>query len=60
MLGLILPIAIIGLLVWAIITYIPMPQPFQGIIVIIAILALVAMVFGGVGGIGLPLHRGCL
>jgi len=54
MLGLILTIAIIGLIVWAIITYLPMPAPFQGIIVIIAVLVVAFAVFGGgnLGGIG--------
>lgn len=52
MLGLILTIAIIGLIVWAIITYVPMPQPFQGIIIIIAILVVAFAVFGGTGSLG--------
>ncbi len=58
MLGLILTIAVFGLIVWAVITYIPMPQPFQGIIIILAILVLVAIVFGGghLGGLG---NLGC-
>lgn len=52
MLGLILTIAVIGFIVWAIITYIPMPQPFQGIIVLIAILVVVFALFGGGLGTG--------
>lgn len=66
MLGLILTIAVVGLIVWAVITYIPMPQPFQGIIVIVAVLFLIFAVFGGglgsLGGCGpgLGLHRGLL
>lgn len=60
MISLILTIAILGLLVWAIITYVPMPQPFQGIIVIIAVLVVVAMLLGGGGvGFGAPFHFPC-
>ena len=67
MLSLILTIAVVGFIVWAIITYIPMPQPFQGIIILVAILVIVFALFGGglgsiggCGGTGFGLHRGLL
>lgn len=67
MLGLIFTIAIVGFLVWAVINYVPMPQPFQGIIILVAILVVVFALFGGglglgsIGcGTGLGLHRGLL
>lgn len=53
MLGLILTIAVIGLIVWAVITYVPMPAPFQGLIILVAILILIFALFGGnLGGCG--------
>jgi hypothetical protein len=67
MLGLILTIAVVGFIVWAIITYIPMPQPFQGVIILVAILIIVFALFGGgeLGGLsgcgtGLGFHRALL
>lgn len=41
MLGLILSIALVGLLVWAITTLIPMPEPFKRAIYVIAVVVLV-------------------
>lgn len=53
MLGLILTIAVIGLIVWAITTYIPMEPVFKGFIILIAILVVVFALFGGgLGGLG--------
>ena len=43
MIGLILTLAVIGLLVYLIVTFIPMPQPFRTII--IAIAAIVAIIY---------------
>lgn len=36
---LILILAIIGVAVWAITTYLPMPQPFKGLIIVVIVLA---------------------
>ena len=57
MLGLILAIAIIGLIAWAVIQYIPMPAPFQGLVVILALLLALALILGG-GGLGSGFHLG--
>lgn len=50
--GLILTIVIVGFIVWALITYVPMPQPFQGLVILAAILMLAVMLFGS--GSSLP------
>ncbi|PWT73767.1 MAG: hypothetical protein C5B60_07805 [Chloroflexi bacterium] len=34
-------IAVIGVVVWLIVTYVPMPQPFKTIIIVIAVLFIV-------------------
>lgn len=67
MLGVILTIAILGFICWAVINFVPMPQPFQGIIILVAVLIVVVAlfdggVFGSLGGCGtgLGLHRGLL
>jgi len=59
MIQLILTLAIIGFIVWLIVTYIPMPDVFKkGIIVIVAICVILYLlrVFG-IGDIPLPGRR---
>lgn len=56
MLGLIFAVVVIGLIAWALITYVPMPQPFQGLVIILALLLALSLVLGG-GGLG-GLHLG--
>ncbi len=41
---LIILIAVIGFIVWAVITYIPMPQPFKTGIVVLAVVVLLLFV----------------
>jgi hypothetical protein len=41
MIELILGLALFGLLVWLVITFIPMPAPFPQIIVVIAVICLI-------------------
>lgn len=50
MLGLILYIAIIGLIVYAITTFIPMAPPFQRLIYILAGVACLIILFNALGG----------
>lgn len=60
MLGLILTLALVGLIVYLIITYIPMPQPFKTIILVIVAICLIIWLMNvlGVGDIPVPhLHR---
>lgn len=53
-------IAVIGIIVYVLITYLPMPEPFKGLIIILGVLAaLVAVLGGGFGGEGLHLGRFC-
>jgi hypothetical protein len=47
MIGLIITIAVVGFLIWLLITYVPMPAPFPAVIIFIAVLLLLLMVFGG-------------
>lgn len=59
MLELLLLIAVLGFVCWLLITYVPMPPPFQALIVLIAVLIIVFTLFGG--GLGsLGLHTRCL
>lgn len=63
MLGLILAIAVIGFLVWLLVTYAPMPAPFHAVIIFIAVLFLIVLVFnsGLLGGaLGCGTGRGLL
>ncbi len=49
MIELILGLALFGLLVYLVVTYIPMPAPFQQIIIVIAVICLIlylAKLFG--------------
>jgi hypothetical protein len=44
LISLILIVAIVGVLVWAIITYLPMPEPFPKVIVAVAVIVMVLYV----------------
>jgi hypothetical protein len=57
MIGLILTIAILGLVVWLIVTYIPMPAPFKTIIIVIAVVILLLYLIQAFGFVDLPLPR---
>lgn len=48
--------AIIGLVVWLLVTYIPMPQPIRTLIVVVAVLVLVLYLIQGIGLLG-PLNQ---
>lgn len=56
MIELILTLALVGFIVWLIITYIPMPQPFKTIIIVIVAVFLILYVMRvlGIGDIPLP------
>lgn len=59
MLSLIMTIALIGVLVWAITTLFPMPEPFRRAIYVIAVVCLVfylVQFFGGPGFELFPRH----
>lgn len=56
MIGLILMLALLGLIVWAVITFIPMPQPLKTVIVAVVVIAAIIYVLGafGFGDIAIP------
>jgi heme A synthase len=56
MIGLLLTIALVGLIVWALVKYVPMPDAFRTIIVVVAVILLVIYLLGvlGVGDIPVP------
>lgn len=49
---LILTLAIVGFLLWLIVTYIPMPAPFKQIIMVIIVIAVVLWLLNGFGVLG--------
>lgn len=52
MITLLLTIAIIGVIVWFIVTYLPMPEPFKKGIVVISVILVILYVLNafGIGG----------
>lgn len=56
MIALVLLLAIIGFLVYLVVTYIPMPQPFKTAIIVIVVICLVIYVLRllGIGDIPVP------
>lgn len=55
-------IAIVGLIVWLVTNYIPMPDAFKKVIIVVAVVVLVlwvvaALLPGGGPVIGFPTHR---
>jgi hypothetical protein len=57
MIGLLISIALLGLLVWVLITYVPMPAAFRSAIIVIAVLLLVLYLIGALGVVDLPIPR---
>ncbi len=59
---LLLGFALVGFLVYLIVTYIPMPEPFKQVIivacVVLIVLYLLAIIFGGAALPTMPLARG--
>jgi hypothetical protein len=49
---LIITLAIIGFLMWLLMTYVPMPEPFKKIIMIIVIFAVILWLLYGFGLLG--------
>lgn len=56
MISLIIAIAIIGFIVWAVITYIPMPALFKNAIVVIAVVLVLLYVLRALGFQDIPLR----
>jgi integral membrane sensor domain MASE1 len=57
---LILTLAVVGFILYLIITYIPMPPPFKQVIIVVIVIVLilwVAQQFGVIGSLNTPLLR---
>lgn len=59
MLSLILTLALVGLIVWLIVTYIPMPAPFRTVILVVVAICLIIWLMGmfGIGDMPVPRVR---
>lgn len=57
MIALILTLALVGFLVYLIITYIPMPPPFKNVIIVIVVVLLVLYLLRVLGVGDLPVPR---
>lgn len=55
MIHLMIAIALLGLVVWLITTYVPMPAPFKTIIIVIAVVILVLYLMQTFGFVDIPL-----
>lgn len=57
LIALLIFVAILGLIVWLITTYIPMPEPFKMVIYVIAVIFLLIMLLNALGVVGTPSLR---
>jgi hypothetical protein len=56
MISLLITLAIIGFIVYLIVTYIPMPEPFKQVIIVIVVICLLAYVLRVLGFVDIPLR----
>lgn len=57
MIGLLLTLAFLGLIVWLIVTYIPMPAPFRTIILIVTAIVVIFYLMNAFGIMDIPVPR---
>ena len=57
MISLILTLALLGLIVYLVVTYIPMPAPFRQIIIVIAAVFLILYIMNVLGIVDVPVPR---
>jgi hypothetical protein len=57
LIGLILGLALVGFLVYLIVTYIPMPEPFKNVIVVIVIIVVILYLISAFGLLDIPIPR---
>lgn len=59
MIGLLVWIALVGLIVYAIVTFIPMPAPFKQIIIVVAVVVVLLYLLQvfGISDLGPPIPR---
>jgi len=55
--GLILTLAFVGLIVWLIVTYVPMAQPFKTVIMVIAAICVIFALMSAFGIVDIPIPR---
>jgi hypothetical protein len=61
LIGLVLTLAIVGFILWLIVTYIPMPAPFKQIILVVVIIVVLLWLlsqFGVLGSFTAPIRIG--
>lgn len=51
MIELLIGIVVIGVIVWALTTYIPMAQPFRGIVMVVGVLLCLLLLLRAFGGV---------
>lgn len=56
MIGLILTLAVVGFIVWLIVTYIPMHAPVKTAIIVIAVILMILYVMRMLGIVDIPLR----
>ncbi len=56
MITLLLVVALVGFLVWALVTYIPMPEPFKKGLVVLAVVLLVLYILRVFGIADIPIR----
>jgi hypothetical protein len=49
LIALILGLAVVGLVLWLVVTYIPMPEPYKRVVVILIVVLVVLWVIGRLG-----------
>ncbi len=49
---LILTLAVVGFILWLILTYIPMPAPFKQVLLVVVVIALILWLLNGFGVLG--------
>ncbi len=60
LLSLVLTLAVIGLIIWLVTTYVPMPAPVKTVIIAIVVIVLCIWLlqnFTGIGNLTIPTHR---
>lgn len=58
MITLVLSLALVGFVVWLIVTYIPMPDVFQKVIIVVVIILMVLYIMSVFGFHDIPISRG--
>lgn len=51
--GLLLVIALVGVVAWLLVTYVPMPPPMKTVLIVVAVLIVILMAWDYFGGIQL-------